>query len=389
MWYFRSPRTIMFGPDALDYLKEIEGNRAVIVTDKIIFKLGFLKRVIEKLKSAGKEVIYYDGVTPEPPDTAVFECVEKIRKFKPDIIIGLGGGSAMDVAKAAWVLYEYPELPLNDITPFTPIKLEKAKLIGIPTTSGTGSEVTFASVITDTENNFKMELINEALVPNVAIVDPALTKTVPKQVVAATGIDALAQAIDPYTNQWRNDFSDALAIHATKLILEYLPRVYKNPDDDEAREKLHNAATISGLAWSNAALGITHSFGHASGAIYKLPHGLAVGMILPYSIEYSIKSCSELYGELARAVGVAVADDDDVSAALKLRDKIVDLMKAMNMPLSLKAHGITKKKFKETFDDLVRLTEESTGNILNCREPTIDDMRRIWIYVFEGKSIDF
>jgi alcohol dehydrogenase class IV len=389
MWYFRSPRTIMFGPAALDYLKEIDGDRAIIVTDKTMTKLGFLELVTKKLESAGKEVIHYDGVTPEPPDTSVFECVKKVNQFKPDLIIGLGGGSAIDVAKASWVLYEYPDMPLNDITPFTTIKLTKAKLIAIPTTSGTGSETTFASVITDTKNHFKMELVNEALVPNIAIVDPTLTKTLPKHVIAAAGLDALAQAIDPYTNQWRNDFSDALAIHATKLILEYLPRVYKNPEDDEAREKLHNAATISGLAWSNAALGITHSFGHASGAIYKIPHGVSVGMVLPYSIEYSIKSCPELYGGLAKAVGLATPSDDDTVAALKLRDKIVDLMKTMNSPLSLKEYGITKKKFEETFDELVRLTEESTGNILNCREPTKEDFRHLWKYMFEGKSIDF
>jgi alcohol dehydrogenase class IV len=379
----------VFGEGALDHLKEIEGNRAFVVTDKTIAKLGFLELVIKKLQSTGKEVAFYDGVTPEPPDSSVFECSEKMRTFKPDLIIGLGGGSAIDVSKAAWVLYEHPDLPLNDITPFTTIKLEKATLVAIPTTSGTGSEVTWASVITDTQNNFKMELLTESFVPYIAIVDPVLTKTLPPHVVAAAGLDALAQAIDPYVIQWRNDFSDALAIHSTRLILKYLPRVYNNPEDDEAREKLHNAATMSGLAWSNSALGITHSFGHASGAVYKLSHGVAVGMVLPYSIEYSIKSCEELYGALARSVGVATQEDGDKAAALKLRDAIVDLMRKMNVPLSLKEQGITKKKFEETFEELVRLTEESTGNILNCREPTIEDMRRIWKYIFEGKSIDF
>ncbi len=389
MWYFRSPRLIVFGDGALDHLKEIEGTRAFVVTDKTIAKLGFLELVTEKLKSAGKEVTFYDGVTPEPPDTLVYECSEKMRNFKPDLIIGLGGGSSIDVSKAAWVLYEHPDMPLNDITPFTTIKLEKATLVAIPTTSGTGSEVTWASVITDTQNNFKMELFTESFVPYIAIVDPTLTKTLPPHVIAAAGIDALAQAIDPYVIQWRNDFSDALAIHSTRLILEYLPRVFQNPEDDEAREKLHNAATISGLAWSNAALGITHSFGHASGALYKLSHGVAVGMVLPYSIEYSMKSCEALYGTLARSVGVATHSDNDTTAALKLRDAIVELIRKIDLPLSLKEQGISKTKFEETFEELVRLTEESAGNILNCREPTNEDIRRIWEYIYEGKSIDF
>ncbi|MFX1564222.1 MAG: iron-containing alcohol dehydrogenase, partial [Promethearchaeota archaeon] len=244
------------------------------------------------------------------------------------------------------------------------------------------------AVITDTKAHRKMELTHHTLVPFISVLDPAFTKTVPPKITAAAGMDALAQAIDPYTCQWRNDFSDALAIHSAKLILEYLPCAFENPEDIEAREKLHNAATISGLAWSNSQLGITHSFGHAMGGLYHITHGIAVGMVLPYSIEYGAKTHANLYGRFAREVGVTNAADD-VKAALKLRDVIRDLMRRLKMPLSLKEYGLTKKKFEETFDDLVRLTEESALNILNCREPTDDDIHRIWHYIFEGKSIDF
>jgi alcohol dehydrogenase class IV len=171
--------------------------------------------------------------------------------------------------------------------------------------------------------------------------------------------------------------------------MEYLPKVYENPEDSEAREKLHNAATISGLAWSNSFLGITHSFGHAMGAIFKMPHGITVGMVLPYSIEFALKTSADLYGELARAIGVADPKDDDEKATLKLRDAVWKLMDDLEVPRSLKAYGVSKEKFEKNFDDLVRFTQESAVNIFNCREPTNEDIKRIWHYMFEGKSIDF
>ncbi|MFX1563672.1 MAG: iron-containing alcohol dehydrogenase, partial [Promethearchaeota archaeon] len=236
MWFFHSPRTIVFGENSIDYLEEVEGSRAFIATDKTMVKLGFLDLVTGKLKKAGIEVTHYDGILPEPPDTVVLECAKAMRDFKPDIIVGLGGGSCIDVAKAAWVLYEHPDMSMDDITPLTSIKLEKATLIAIPTTSGTGSDATWAAVITDTKAHRKMELTHHTLVPFISVLDPALTKTVPPKITAAAGMDALAQAIDPYTCQWRNDFSDALAIHSAKLILEYLPRAFENPEDIEERE---------------------------------------------------------------------------------------------------------------------------------------------------------
>lgn len=389
MWFFRSPPLIVFGEDAIDYLEEIEGLRAFIVTDKTMVKLGVLDRVKEKLKKAGKEVAHFDGALPEPPDTVVNQCLKLVRSFKPDLIVGLGGGSCIDVAKVAMVLYEHPEMPMDDITPLTSIPPMKTTFIAIPTTSGTGSDVTWAAVVTETKSGRKMELIHPVLVPSISILDPALTKTAPPEITAAAGMDALAQAIDPFTVQWRNDFSDALAIHAVKLLIKYLPRAYKDPNDMEAREKLHNAATISGLSWSNAQLGITHSFGHAMGGLYKMPHGIAVGIVLPYSIEYGLKTSADLYGQLARDVGVADSEDDDVTASLKLRDATQKLMRIMKIPLSLKEYGITPEKFEKTFDDLVRLTEESATNILNCREPTNEDIRNLWRYIFEGKSVDF
>lgn len=389
LWFFRSPRLIVFGEGALDYLKELEGKRVFIATDKTMVKLGFLKLVEDKLTAAGKEVAHYDGVLPEPPDTVVHECLALLRNFKPDIVLGLGGGSAMDVAKVARILYEYPDMPIMDITPITTIKVKKTTLVAIPTTSGTGSDATWAAVITNTKEHFKMELTSTELLPFISIVDPIFTKSLPPEVTAAPGMDALAQAIEGFTVQWRNDFSDAMSIHSIKLILKYLPVAYSHPDDMEAREKLHNAATISGMSWSNSFLGVTHSFGHAMGALYKMPHGVAVGIVLPYSIEYSIKTSANLYGDLARQVGVATPQDDDKTASLKLRDVVRTLMRKMKIPLSLKEYGIPKKKFEETFDELCRMTEQSAVNIFSCREPTNEDIRQMWKCMYEGKSIDF
>lgn len=389
MWYFRSPRLIVFGEGALDHLKELEGQRAFVVTDKTIAKLGFLEIVMQKLKDSGKEVAFFDDIPPEPPDKVVQACAKQVRAFNPDLIIGLGGGSVMDTAKVSRILNEHPDHPIIDITPLTPITISTTMLVAIPTTSGTGSDATWAAVVTDSKDRNKMELTHPELMPYISILDPTLTKSMPSKVTASSGIDALAQAIDGYTVQWRNDFSNALCIHAAKLILEYLPKVYKNPDDTTAREKLHNAATISGMAWSNSFLGITHSFGHAMGAVFKIPHGITVGIVLPYSIEFALKTSADLYGELSRAIGIASPNDDDNTATLKLRDAVWNLMDELEVPRSLKAYGISKEKFEMNYDDLVRFTLESAVNIFNCREPSNDEIERFWHYLYEGKSIDF
>jgi alcohol dehydrogenase class IV len=389
MWYFRSPRLIVFGEGALDHLKELEGNRAFVITDKTIAKLGFLDTVIEKLKGSGKEVTFFDEVSPEPPDTVVQACAKKVRAFKPDVIIGLGGGSVIDVAKVSRVLNEHPDHPIIDITPLTPLTVSNTTLVAIPTTSGTGADATSAAVISDSVDKNKMELQHPELVPYISILDPSLTKSMPPKVISSSGMDALAQAIDGYTVQWRNDFSDAVAIHAIRMVIEYLPKVYENPEDDEARDKLHNAATLSGLAWSNSYVGITHSFGHAMGGVLKVPHGVAVGIVLPYSIEFGSKTHANLYGELSRLIGTASVTDDDETATVKLRDAVWKLMDEIEVPRSLKAYGLTKEQFEKAFDKLVQFTQESAVNIFNCREPTNEDIELIWRYMFEGKSIDF
>lgn len=387
MWWFQSPK-IAFGKDALEALKDLEGKKAYIVTDKAIKNLGYVDLVSKYLRETGFEVEVFDEVKPEPSVEDVTEGAKTLAKFAPDWIIGLGGGSCMDAAKAMWVLYERPDIKLADISPLVKLGLrKKARLICIPTTSGTGSEASWATVITDEKEHFKMELASRELFPDISIVDPKLTASMPKKLRAYTAIDALINAIEAYVSQWKNDFSDALAIKAAQLIFKYLPRAYENIEDNEAREKMHNAATMAGMAFSNSQAGISHSLGHAFGAVFKIPHGLATGVFLPYSIEFNAKEAAERYGELAEAIGIKAESTKE--ALDKLLAAIKDLMKKVELPLSIKEMGIKWEDYQNRLDELVIKAEMSTCNFVNPRVPTSEELRKLFIYAFEGRSVDF
>ncbi|OYT51077.1 alcohol dehydrogenase, partial [Candidatus Bathyarchaeota archaeon ex4484_135] len=256
LWEITLPRTIVTGENALEYLEGLGGHKALVITDQVMRSLGILDRVLERLRKAGLEVEVFDQVEPEPSKRIVMKAVEVARSFEPDWIIGLGGGSCMDVAKAVFVLYERPDVALEDISPLVELGLrKKARLLNIPTTSGTGADVTWAIVITDEEVKRKMELASREVVADITVLDPSLPASMPPRLTADTGIDALTHAIEAYTSQWRNDFSDALALWAIRTIFKYLPRAYENGQDMEAREKLHNAATMAGIAFGNAQIG--------------------------------------------------------------------------------------------------------------------------------------
>jgi alcohol dehydrogenase class IV len=387
MWWFQSPK-IAFGEDSLEALKELEGKRAYIVTDKVIRSLGYVDIVLKYLNEAGFDVEVFDEVKPEPSIEDIIAGAEKLSNFSPDWIIGLGGGSCMDAAKAMWVLYERPDVNLADISPLLKLGLrKKARLVCIPTTSGTGSEASWVMVITDERQHFKMELASRELYPDISIVDPKLTLSMPKKLAAYTAIDALINAVEAYVSQWKNDFSDALAIKAAQLIFKYFLRVYENREDEEAREKMHNAATMAGLAYSNSQVGVAHSLGHAFGAIFKIPHGLATGVFLPYSIEFNAKEAAERYRELAEAIGIKAESAEE--AVVKLVAAVKDLMKKVELPLSVKEMGIKWEDYLSKLDDLVMKAEMSTCNFVNPRVPTSEDLKRLFIYAFEGRSVDF
>jgi alcohol dehydrogenase class IV len=383
MWWFISPNLI-FGEDALEYLKDIECTKVFIVTDSTMQKIGVVDRIISYLGTDKKIEIYAD-VEPEPSLDTVKNGAKQMADFSPDLIIALGGGSCLDAAKAMWVLYEKPELGIDDIHPFTKLGLrEKAKLVAIPTTSGTGAEATWAIVLTDVMQKKKIALASKEVIADYAIIDATVAKSMPPSLTADTGLDALTHAVEAYTSTWKTDFTDAFAIKAIQLVFEYLPVAYKNGDDMTARIKMHNAATMAGLAFGNSQVGIAHSMGHSFGALFKIPHGRAVGLFLPYVIQFNSKmdNISKYYGEIARSIN-AGDDSKDLVNAIKT------LMYAVKEPTSISAIGITKDEFDAMLDALVLNADSDTCTVTNPRIPTQTDFRNLFKYAYDGNDIDF
>jgi len=389
MQAFTTPRTIVFGEDALEYLKEVEGKRALIVTDKVLHKLGFVEKVANYLKEAGMKVEVFDEVEPEPSLETIAKGTEFAKKYGPDWFIGLGGGSCMDAAKAMWVYYERPDMEVGRMpSPFEKLGVrEKARLICIPTTSGTGSEATWGIILTDAKEKRKIELASKDVVADIDIIDPALALSMPPKLAADTGLDALVHAMEAYVCQGSNDFSDALAIKAIQTIFEYLPRAYKDREDKEAKEKMHNAATMAGLAMSNSTAGVAHSMGHSFGAFLHIPHGRAVGVFHPYVIQYSAKEAMGRYAEMAKAIGIKAETDEE--AVDKLVEAVKRLMKNVDEPFSVKDMGISWKDYEKSLDDLVKRAAESGATFVNPRVPEEEDYRKLFIYAFNGKKVDF
>ena len=387
MWWFQSPK-IAFGEDALEVLKDLEGKKAFIVTDNTIRSLGYVDIVSNYLKEAGMDIGIFDGVESEPSIENVMEGAKLVRESAPDWIIGLGGGSCMDASKVVWVLYERPDIKLEDISPLVELGLrKKARLICIPTTSGTGSEASWAAVITNKKEHLKMELASRELYPDLSIVDPKLPVGVPKTVAADTGIDALITAVEAHVNQWKNDFSDALAIKSTQLFFKYFLRTYENKNDKEAKEKMHNAATMAGLAFSNSQAGVAHAMGHSFGAAFKIPHGRATAVFFPYSIEFSVKEAGERYTEIAKAIGIEAESVEE--AVKKLVDAIRDLMKKIGEPLAVKEMGVRWEDYSQKLDELVAKAEMSTCNFVSPRVASSEELRKLFTYAFDGRTIDF
>jgi alcohol dehydrogenase class IV len=387
MWKIIVPRTIAAGEGALEYLKDVEGHRALIVTGKTVKKMGFADKVTNYLKEAGIESEVFE-VEPEPSVETVMKGAEVAGNYEPDLIIGLGGGSNIDAAKAIWVLYERPDLKAGSIGPFINLGLrKKARLIGIPTTSGSGSEVTWATVITNPAEKRKMELANKELVPDIAIVDPELPMGMPRKLVAETGLDALTHAVEAYVNTLGNDYSDALATKAIQLIFKYLRRSYGNPEDKEARTKMHIAATLAGMAFSNSDVAIVHALGHAAGGVLKVPHGKVMAIILPYSVEYNAKAAMGKYAEIAKAVGIEAKTDND--SVEKLVKTFRQLQRELDEPGSLKEAGVPLEEFDEKLEDLASKAIKSVVLRGNPRPLSLEEARKLYTYIYNGKRIDF
>jgi acetaldehyde dehydrogenase/alcohol dehydrogenase len=324
---------------------------------------------------------------------------ELCMKYEPEIIFALGGGSVMDTAKTLWALYEFPEFKLDDIHAFRSDLYElgqKAKLVAIPTTSGTGAETTYITVISRYEDDIwkKFLYLHRGLIPTYAIVDPIFPKGMPPKLTADTGFDALAHSIEGLGTLWRNEFSDALALKAIELIFKYLPVACKDGNNEEARDYMHQAATIAGLAFGNGNVHIGHTMGHSWGALYHVPHGRSVGILCRYVTQFILndpnnEDAIKIYAKLSKQLGWVKWDTDDKKAAFKVIDKIKELQKEVNFPQTLKETGINREDFDSDLDTLLNLCYQDASAVLTPRSPSPDEFKEIYRYAYEGKDIDF
>ncbi|MFX1388546.1 MAG: iron-containing alcohol dehydrogenase [Promethearchaeota archaeon] len=399
MWHFYC-QNIIYGEDALDFIEKVKGKKCFIVTDNLIDELGYLKILTDKLDKFEKSYMVFKDVVPDPHEEDVMKGKEHCNKYEPDLIIALGGGSVIDTAKGIWVMYEYPNYTLSNLDPFNEELYDfgnKAKLIAIPTTSGTGSEVTWATVISRLQGNVrrKMSLSHMMLVPTYAIVDPIFPTGMPPELTAYTAFDALSHSIEAYISMWRNEFSNAMGLKAIELVFKYLPIAYKDGNNKEARDYLHQAATMAGLAFGNSQAHLAHAMGHSWGAVFHTPHGNAVGLFLRYITQYCLNAPGEsnesilMYSDLAKKLGWANWDDNDKKAAFKVVDKIKELQKTVNFISNLKDLGVSKEQFDNNLNDLISLFFQDPSGVMAPRIPNKEDIKRLYQYSYEGKDVDF
>ena len=390
MMRFTLPRDLYYGKEAIDVLKTIKGKKAVVVVGGGSMKrFGFLDKVENNLKEAGIEVKLIEGVEPDPSVETVMKGAAVMREFEPDLIVAMGGGSPIDAAKAMWVFYEYPDCTFEQlITPFSfPELRQKAKFIAIPSTSGTATEVTAFSVITDYSKGIKYPLADFNITPDVAIVDPDLAETMPAKLVAYTGMDALTHAIEAYVSTLNSPFTDPLAIKAIQMVNKHLINSYSGNMVD--REQMHYAQCLAGQAFSNALLGIVHSMAHKTGAAFStghIAHGCANAMYLPYVIKYNAKVAEARYADIARSIGL---DGTDAECVETLRARIDNFNKAMNIPKTLKEFGINEDEFKEKIGEISKnaVADACTGS--NPREITPEVMEKLFNCIYYGTEVDF
>ena len=376
-----------------DVLRNLKGKKAIIVVGGGSMKrFGFLDKAVNALKEANIEVELFENVEPDPSVETVMRGAEAMRKFQPDWIISMGGGSPIDAAKAMWAFYEYPDVTFEQlITPFSfPELRQKAKFLAIPSTSGTATEVTAFSVITDYAKGIKYPLADFNITPDIAVVDPLLAETMPPKLVAHTGMDALTHAIEAYVSTMNGPFTDPLALRAIQMVFEYLPASFNG--DMNAREQMHYAQCLAGMAFSNALLGIVHSMAHKTGAAFStghIPHGCANAIYLPYVIKYNAKDATALkrYGDIARFVGLKGKNDEELMLALCA--KIDDYNKQLNIPKTLKEFGIDEKEFKEKVSAIAEnaVGDACTGS--NPRSITPAQMEKLFTAIYYGDKVDF
>ncbi len=411
MQWFKVPNKIFFEKGSIKYLEVMKDiSRVFIVTDESMVKLGYVDKILYFLRKR-KERVHceiFSDVEPDPSFETIKKGVEMMNYFKPDCIIALGGGSPIDAAKGMWLIYEQPDVNLDALkSKFLDIRKKvykiddlgkKAKMVAIPTTSGTGSETTSFAVISDKINHIKYPITDYALVPTIAIVDPELVYSLPSKVVADTGMDVLTHAIEAYVSNMASDYTDGLAIKAIELVFEYLVRSYNDSQDTLAREKMHNASSIAGMAFSNAFLGINHSLAHKIGAEFHVAHGRANAILLPYVIKYNATKptkfvsfpkyeyfiADQKYADIAKRLGLKA--DTTEEGVDSLITAIKELMKKMNMPSTFKEEGLDEKEFIEKVDLLADRAFEDQCTTANPRLPLVSELKEILLESYYGKK---
>ena len=409
MQWFKIPEKIYFEAGSIQYLEKMPDiERAFIVTDEGMVKLGYVDKILYHLRNRRQYVHseIFSEVESDPSFDTIMKGVEAMKSFNPDVIIAIGGGSPIDAAKGMWLLYEHPDADLEglklkfmDIRKRTykfPKLGEKCKMVAIPTTSGTGSEVTSFAVITDKEKNKKYPLADYELTPDVAIVDPDLVMSLPKSVTADTGMDVLTHALEAYVSNMASDYTDGLAEKAVELVFKYLKEAYDDGTNKLAREKMHNASTIAGMAFTNAFLGVCHSMAHKIGAEFHLPHGRINAILLPYVVRYNSSMptkfvsfpkyeyyiADEKYYTMAKKVGLKA--DSKEEGINSLIEKIKEMNEHLNIPKSFKDAGIDEQEFLAKVDMLADRAFEDQCTTANPRVPLVEEIKQIMLDSYYG-----
>ncbi len=377
--WFRVPKDIVFGENALEYLSTLEGKKATLVTGGSSMKrFGFLDEAQKQLEKAGMEVSIVDGVEPNPSIETVIRGGKEMAEFGPDWIIAIGGGSALDAAKIMWVYYEYPETKFEDLVQMKFPKLRtKANFVAVPSTSGTASEITAFSVITDTENHIKYPLVSYEMTPDVALLDANIPAKMPPHITANTGMDVMAHAVEAYVSSAATSYTDPLAYEAIRLVFDQLPTAFEDGSNIKAREDMHNASALAGMAFTNASLGLIHSLAHKIGGEFGITHGLANAILMPYIVDYNRKGTDK------------VEKLEDLLRIDNLTDELQALNKKVDIPLTLQEVTeveITEEKFLAVLDRMSKNAFEDPCTLTNPRQSSAEDVRKIYECAFYGKS---
>ena len=380
---FIVPKEIFHGLGSLENLKELKGKKAVIVIGEgPLRELGILDRVEGYLKEAGMQTRIIEGVESDPSINTVMNGAKVMHEFEPDWIVGVGGGSPIDAAKAMWVYYEHPDSKLEELAaPFAVKPLRnKAHFVAIPSTSGTGSEITGLSVITDKEKGVKYPIVSHELTPDIAIVDGELSKTMPAHITANTGLDALSHGVEAYVSNIVDRYNDSIAKGSIDLVFENLPTAYAEPNNKEVRQAMHDASCMAGMAFTNVWLGIVHSLSHQVGGTFGVPHGCGNAIVMPNVVRFNSKA-TDKYEDLAALRGKSTAED--------LAQEIESLRASVGVVSSFKEYGISQEEWDAQLDKMTENAMKDPCTLFNPRKPKFEEIKAIYQACYDGTVVNF